>query len=140
MFFLCLLVNFPLCVGLCVRSYFLEGSSGVNASFCAVGLGFRLFFCLFLCLSGFCCVGSSCFAAVQGCELGIDGGQIRSDDISVVGFPELEVSASLEKFAHTFGFFDTGHFNEDTSHLPFERLYVWLCYAEPVYTGAEHLV
>ena len=76
-----------------------------------------------------------CQARVEGCE--------GTLDVTIfVGFPKLEVGATLEELAHTLRLFDTGHFDHDLAHLSatFEDLDVGLCHTEAVDTLAHHLI
>ena len=64
--------------------------------------------------------------------------QVRIYFRKFVGFPEFEVSWSLEKFTNTFGFFYTRKFDKNTSGI-FKLLYIWLYHTETVDTGPEHV-
>lgn len=73
--------------------------------------------------------------AVERCERALQLGE-------GVGFPEFEVGATLEEFAHALGFLDAGHFDHDLADLALslQNLDVGLCHAEAVDAGAHHLV
>ena len=90
-----------------------------------------------------CCVGLRAFVAGSRlCQARVEGSEGTLDVTIFVGFPKLEVGATLEELAHTLRLFDTGHFDHDLAHLSatFEDLDVGLCHTEAVDTLAHHLI
>ena len=82
------------------------------------------------------------FARVQLSQTAVKVLECALHFTQCVSFPKLEVCATLEEFAHTFGFFDTRHFHHDLTHLSatLKDLDVGLSHTEAVNTLLHHLV
>ena len=128
-------------VGNCLVVVLGNGRSEVGSSFCSVGRNFNFLF-VGMSYSLFCRVCRSLVLDATQCssKFCVEVNEERHDFLSVVGLPELEVSAALQELTYTFGFLDAGHFDHDAAFLSFEGLDVRLYDTESVDTCAEHVV
>ena len=104
---------------------------------------------LSLCDSGF--LGSGFLGAVALCYLGsvalavaigqttVELLEIRSDLLSVVGLPKLQVGTTLQQLAHTLGLADTRHLHHDAALSALHFLDVGLYDAELVNTCSDDI-
>ena len=65
--------------------------------------------------------------------------QIGEYILGIIGLPELQVSTTLQEFAHTLRLADTRHLHHDTTCLSLQFLDVGLHHAKLIDTGAYHV-